>query len=327
MPDERALAVPVAVRGLVRGRELLGEATVELTDDTLALTIAVNRAYSRDSSIAFPLAAIEGARWEDGQLALFLPGDDVVEMLGGKELADIATEMSVRARTLPELTRPLRALGSRRGHLGAEHQRFYGVFLHARRGAAEASGLRAQLTALDAGRLAGSLERVFREFAATRYPRSAPDRRALEAELADAAAPLRAGLQRLERAAQAVRAGGDETAFVLWRAWAAEVHATFEHADRCWLAALPALEAPVTTDPPRWRRWLRLGVLLLAAVPADAPAQRHTPRVPARLGGNNGAAWRVVGIVAGSAPVYYPERVVFDGVAGMTLHLEFSHEC
>jgi hypothetical protein len=42
-----------------------------------------------------------------------------------------------------------------------------------------------------------------------------------------------------------------------------------------------------------------------------------------RVTDDGGATWRVAGIVAGFAPVYYPERVDVAGVAGRTIQVEF----
>jgi hypothetical protein len=94
-----------------------------------------------------------------------------------------------------------------------------------------------------------------------RHPASAPDRRALEAGLAESLEGAGMCLGRLEAAADAVRAAEDAVRLARWRLWVAEVARLFVEADRCWLAALRELaDAPLPDAPPAARRglWRRL---------------------------------------------------------------------
>jgi hypothetical protein len=126
--------------------------------------------------------------------------------------------------------------------------------------------LEARLVLFDAAALRGALEETFRQFAAERFPEKPPERRALEAELSDIAAPLTASFEALDAAAAAVRESADDTRFAAWRDWTAAVHAVFAQADRCWLAALPVLSAGVQLGAQAsragrgslWRRLFRL---------------------------------------------------------------------
>jgi hypothetical protein len=166
--------------------------------------------------------------------------------------------------TLPELTRPLRSLGSRRGRLGAEHDRFFAPLLAARRRGERATDVRGRLKAFDAAGIVSALDESIGAFAKDRFPRSAPDRRALEAELLEIAVPFRTALEALEVYAQraADTPGADETAFVRWRSWCGAVQEVFDRADRCWMAFGAVLgEAPVRRRP-LWRRVLRLGAVI-----------------------------------------------------------------
>jgi hypothetical protein len=50
------------------------------------------------------------------------------------------------------------------------------------------------------------------------------------------------------------------------------------------------------------------------------------PHGEVRVSDDDGATWRVTGMVAGLAPAYYPERVDITGVAGRTIRIEFVAE-
>jgi hypothetical protein len=47
------------------------------------------------------------------------------------------------------------------------------------------------------------------------------------------------------------------------------------------------------------------------------------PHGEVRVSDDDGGTWRVVGMVAGIAPAYYPERAEIVGVAGRTIRVEF----
>ena len=106
--------------------------------------------------------------------------------------------------------------------------------------------------------MSASLQSAIADFAKARFPRRAPDRRAIEAELLEIADPLFTALQALDvYAARAGEEGSEDTAFVRWRSWCGAVQEVFDRADRCWMAFGPVLgEAPVRR--PLWRRVLRL---------------------------------------------------------------------
>ena len=200
---------------------------------------------------------------------------DVVELGGSPDLEEYGRRLKARASTLPELTLALRGLGSARAQPGRDHDRFFGPLLAARRSAQRAGDDAGRLAAFRAPALAAEIERVCHEFAVERFPSSLPDRRALEAELEDMAAPLRASLRRLAEVAALVASAGDDTAFVWWRAWAAECRALFVSADRCWLAALPLLSRTPVPKARFWRwPWRAAG--------ADRTAGRVPDRTPDR---------------------------------------------
>lgn len=268
MPDERGapstagvtFVAPVRAWGIVRGRDVAFDAALTLGD--VALTLApISSAGGAMAPIVVPYAAIEGVRLGDGAASLYLPGgDDAMELVAegavGRQLAQAAAELTRRACTLPELTRGLRGLGSQRARPGSDHDRFFGALLDARRRAELLARPVDQLRAFDPATIRGAAESALADFAAARFPESAPDRRALDAELGEIAAPLWGSLARLEHAREAARATPDDARFVRWREWAAAVAAVYAAADATWVAALPALTDSRGRGGRLWRRVL-----------------------------------------------------------------------
>lgn len=240
--------VPVTVWTLWRGAEVDGPGTVELRADSVRV-----RVVNEGLDLLIPLSALDGLRVSRDHVTLYPGNGDVIELAGGPELEEMGRRLRSRACTLPELTLALRGLGSARGHPGVDHDRFFGPLLAARRAAQRASDPAGRLAAMRAPVLAAELKRVLTAFAAERFPASAPDRRALEAELDDLSAPVRASLGRLDEAARAATDARDDTSLVWWRAWAAECRALFAHTDRCWLAAIDVLAVTPVPDSRFWR--------------------------------------------------------------------------
>src|SRR5262249_5856491 len=123
--------------------------------------------------------------------------------------------------------------------------------------------------AFDAPRLSADLRAALAALAAERWPESAPDRRALEAELHELADDALAALDALGEAAHTLHAAGegaadgdvdpvrDRVRHAAWRVWTAALGRAFAAADRCWLAALPALADSRGGEGRLWRRVLR----------------------------------------------------------------------
>jgi hypothetical protein len=246
--DAESPPLAIAVWALWRGQEIAGPGTFELLADSARVCVP-----SAGLDVVLAFSTLDGARVSLGHLTLYPSNGDVVELSGAAELGESGRHLRARACTLPELTLALRGLGSPSAHPGPDHDRYFGPLLAARRAAQRASDPAGRLAAMRGSALEAELERVLHLFAGERYPASPPDRRALEAELDDLAAPVRTSLRRLDDAARAAAAASDDTAFVWWRAWAAECRALFAHADACWLAAIPAL----ATAPPAPRRFWR----------------------------------------------------------------------
>lgn len=251
-------AMPVTLRGMLRGLPLEGTALLALGADRLRLAPSGGHA-----PLELRWTDLEGvdvaADGDAAVLALHVRGGDAIELHGDRALLHTGAQVERRATALPELTRALRAVGSRRGAPGGEHDRFFGALLDARARAERAEGWAVQLAAFGAPVLRRSLEQVLDDFAVARHPASAPDRRALQAELLELAEALLAHLDRLDRAAARVQAAEPAVRLVAWRAWVQEVRTLFEVADCCWIALLPALDAAGETAPaPAPAAWRRL---------------------------------------------------------------------
>lgn len=224
------------------GRTDLGAATVVFEDDALVVILGA----ADDHPVRIPFASIDALHDDAAVLELrLLDGTQI--RLAAESAATFRHEIVLRCCTIPELTRTLRAFGSRRGSRGvrvsaaAEQQRFFAPLLGARRTADSAKTPLSALDAFDATRLAADVDATLAAFAAARFGSNAPARRALHAELFDAGEPLRLALIELARLADHARAAsGDLRA---WRAWSDQLRAVFETADRTWLALDAALEA------------------------------------------------------------------------------------
>jgi hypothetical protein len=227
------------------GRKELGETTVTIDEDSLNVA-GRDASGERAASVRVPLASVDGVVLSEGEI--------VVRLRDGRSItfvAQVAPELREhilgRCRVLPELTHALRAFGSRRGHrstrstAASDQTRFFAPLLDARREAVRAGTASAAMAAFDADALAAAFESELRSFAAERYADHPPARRALEAELTDLAEPLRTALDALRDAATNAAAEVDDLR--LWRAWAGQLGATFETADRVWLSLDVALDS------------------------------------------------------------------------------------
>lgn len=237
----------VTLRGLLRGRELEGDAMLTLDADSISLDSARGR-------ISLALAHLDGIRVPGDVLELFLSTGDVIQIADAPDLNALATEIAGSACAIPEMTRSLRALGAGSLAAGDEHDRFFGPLLEARLLAERAPNLVALRAAFDAPALRASIEHVLDEIALERYPKAAAERRALRAELGDGSRGLLARLAELERAEAALRVCDDDERFVLWRAWQAVLRNVFRSADGSWIEIHPVLSDERRATPSLWRR-------------------------------------------------------------------------
>lgn len=273
MPDAGPTPLPVTLAGSVAGVELRGEGTLHLLDEGARLASATTTALVRTGDIC-------GVEYGGGRLVLHLVQGDVVEAAGTGRLAAVARDLLARACIVPELTLPLRALGAHPGPSGVDEQaRFFASLLAARRRAERTTDWYAALGAFDATSLRSELTGTLRDFARARFPRRAPDRRALEAALLEALERLDAPLAALTAQADAVREGPAAGCVAAWRRWTEAVRALFVAADRCWLEIAPLLARHAPVEPRRWWGRLFAAALLLAIGASLAGAQLATVRV------------------------------------------------
>jgi hypothetical protein len=235
---------------LWRGTEISGPGHANLTADVVMLSVGASR-------LAVPIENLDGAHVSPAHLTLFHRSGDVIE-IKGPDAERLGREIIAHACDVPELTVPLRALGSARARPGIDHDRFFGPFLAARRAAARAQDPENRLDAVDCRALAESVGVTVRELAAERYPKQPSERRAMEAELADLAQPVVASLDTLAAAAETARSSPDDTRFIRWREWAGAYRDVFRAADQCWLAAIGSALGPRaahTKEKSGWRRF------------------------------------------------------------------------
>lgn len=160
--------------------------------------------------------------------------------------------------TLPEFTRSLRALAVPSAP-GSDHDRVFKPLIQARTAAHKVHAVEAQVAAFDATRLEREWREAITAFATARHGRSAPDRRALEAELDTLGAPLWSALQALQKAAAATRLAAATDRKAAWERWVDAVQHVFNTADDWWRALLPVLGDSRGRSGALWRRVLRRG--------------------------------------------------------------------
>jgi hypothetical protein len=132
--------------------------------------------------------------------------------------------------------------------------------LAARRAAHEAKTLEAQLDAFDASHLEAAWRTLIIEFARERHPRSAPDQRAIAAELTQQGAALWAALAELSLAAGWSRVAAQTSEMVAAEArtrWIDAVQALFSAVDGWWGRIVPLLAESAGRRGAFWRRMLR----------------------------------------------------------------------
>ena len=238
---------PITVTATRIGRTDLGNSSVLIDDDAVVITVHA----TADRPLRLTLSALDVVSMTSEDVSLTLR-DGTHVVLTTTAAGQRCEELMLRCRTLPELTRALRAFGSRRGHrstralAAADQQRFFAPLLEARRRASAAGPPLSVIAAFSADQLAAELVAALEAFAAERYATPGPERRALHAELTDIAEPLILSLKSLGEAA----AGASESIedLRLWRAWSNQLRATFETADRVWLLLDIALDgAPFST--------------------------------------------------------------------------------
>jgi hypothetical protein len=237
------------------GRHSLGSTTIAFDEESL--TIMASAADERSARVRFE--HIDSVHVGGNALTMELHDGRRVQ-LHGDRLMELRTAVLESCRMVPEVTRALRAFGSRRGQRGArptgaeEQHRFFSPLLVARRAASVAMTPVEVISAFDADALAKAFNAAIDRFAEDRFRDSPPARRALSAELTDLSEPLLEAIDALRKTAR--HASVDLENLRHWRQWASSVRTTFETADRVWLALDEVLDAaqrrlPLVSDAPR----------------------------------------------------------------------------
>jgi hypothetical protein len=224
------------------GRKL-GPATALVDEDVLRVLLL--DATGGEKALQIRYESIVGVALGDGAA--------MVSCRDGRSLVAKTTEASAlrqallaACRSLPEVTRALRALGSRRGIGGTRRNpsdregRFFAPFISARRASMDARDARGVIAAFDSKELARSLLATITVFARERAAGHPARQRALEAELSDGIEVLEQALERLRELAD--QASSDVDDLARWRSWASGVQQVFEAADRAWVAIEPSME-------------------------------------------------------------------------------------
>jgi hypothetical protein len=225
------------------GGRKLGPATALVDEDLLRVLLLDGP--GGDKAVQIRYEGIMGVGMSDGAV--------VVTCRDGRGLTARAADAAAfrqallaACRALPEVTRALRALGSRRSPSGLRRNpgdregRFFAPFISARRASMDARDPRSVIAAFDPKELARSLLATITVFAREGAAGRAARQRALEAELSDGIEQLEATLVKLQALAEHAAADVDDLG--RWRAWAAGVQQVFEAADRAWVAIEPTME-------------------------------------------------------------------------------------
>src|SRR5579884_2655754 len=120
------------------GRTNVGEAMLTIDDDALVLVVRADR---EERALRVPLSTIDRLQAGDTEIALALRDGSSIGVESAPHLLD---EIVAHCQSVPELTRTLRAFGSRRGRraasadadrVSADQRRFFAPLLAARRDA------------------------------------------------------------------------------------------------------------------------------------------------------------------------------------------------
>jgi hypothetical protein len=233
----RDQATSFALTEVTLGGARLGPGTALIDDDVLRLLLL--DAPTGDKSLQFRHDTILGAAIGPGMVMISCR-DSRALILSTRDATALRGRLLAACRALPEVTRTLRALGSRRRTryvppAGEEDElRLFAPLIDARRASMEARDAQSVIEAFDPRHLRREIDVVLADFADRGTGGHPARRRAIEAELADDAEHLFVALDALSDAA--VRAAADVDDLGRWRAWAGAVQRVFETADRAWVS-------------------------------------------------------------------------------------------
>ena len=216
------------VVGIVRGREINADAHLALDAHSLAIL------WDRATPWRLSLDGIDGLHTDDGHLTLYLASGDVLDVSGDSSLRLLGTQLQSRACAVPELTRGLRTLGSRRAAIGNAHDAWFAPLMAARRAIDGVSDPLRQVTLVDAANLSRAMTTVISQLAAIEAPTDVAAQRAIEAVLEEAAEPMFVAMTSLALAADVLRRSELDTRLADWRRWIDALRDVFIAADNSW---------------------------------------------------------------------------------------------
>jgi hypothetical protein len=215
----------------------LGPATALVDEDVLRVLLL--DAPTGEKTLQVRYESIVGVATGAGSVVITSrDGRDIAAST--KDASSFRLRLLAACRALPEVTRALRALGSRRGARGTrrnptdQEASFFAPLIAARRASMEARDAGGVIAAFGAKRLAQEIAATILAFAVAQAAGHPARRRALEAELGDASDQLTLALTDLEQVAALAISDVDDLG--RWRVWAAGVQRVFEAADRSWVA-------------------------------------------------------------------------------------------
>lgn len=218
----------------------LGPGTALVDEDVLRLLLA--ESPDGEKALQFRYDAIIGVGLSDGSVVVSCrDGRGLIAAL--PDATAFRQGVLAACRALPEVTRALRALGSRRGVGGARRNptdregRFFAPFIRARRASMDARDAASVIRAFEPRELARSVAHTILAFASDLSAGHPARKRAMEAELDDAVQPLADALDRLRDLAALASSDVDDLG--RWRSWAGGVQRVFDAADKSWVAIEP----------------------------------------------------------------------------------------
>ena len=247
---DRTLAVRLSVPG--DAGALDHDVFVELDADAFR----VRSAPDHPATLEIPLQNVRGALTRDGALMLSLADGNELTLTDSPHLDGFRHRLEAAVCVFPAQTLSLRGFGSERSAPGSDHDRWFDALLAARRLAEESRTIETQRRAFDSTRLARHAQLTREAWAAERFDDPA-DRRALEAELEEIAAPYSSVLRQLEHAALRLRQAPDSQQFETWRRWTGIVQLAFRAADDVWALFVPVLADSRGAKGSLWRKILR----------------------------------------------------------------------
>ncbi|MEO7965311.1 MAG: hypothetical protein ABIT38_15495 [Gemmatimonadaceae bacterium] len=233
-PDGRIAVTTVNARGVWRARSIIDVVTLFVEDEELVIRL------SDGEELVIPHVQLTGAEWRGEMLTLHV-GEESLQLTGGLQLDRTWVAIAARACSVPEMTRGLRAMGGRHGDDDELQQRFFSPLLQARRRLESTEPIDWKVSGVDATALAERLRAMLAAVAAELHPERPAYRRALEAELLDAAELLFLRLALLEDVATQLHQAPESSRFVTWRLWALTLRQIFVDADRSWVAIRRAI--------------------------------------------------------------------------------------